>query len=171
VVGIGSHDELAATHRQQMIAPQDAPDLLLSHYEAGALDQRRDPPVSMIAMRQGRSLDGIPQGHFRLAGRLLLPVSIKARPAHRCQLTHALDRQSALRLPAADLGVDAVPPGAPLCRCNPSTLRKALLKKLASKLRRPSSPSRLATWASSSRIFFAWGSSSAAGRPFRAASR
>src|SRR5262249_852135 len=108
---------------------------------------------------------------FRLTGRLLLPVAIKARPAYSRQFAHALDAHLALRFPAADLVVDAVPPVSSLCRRSSSTLRKALLKKLASKLRRPNSPSRLATLASSSRIFFACGSSSAAGWPCRAASR
>ena len=92
MIGIARHHELAAPHGQQIIRPQDAPHLLLSHHEAGALDQRSDAPVSMIAMRQCHSLNGIPQGHFRLAGRLLLPVAIEACPAHRRQLAHPLDR-------------------------------------------------------------------------------
>src|SRR5271165_3593600 len=122
-------------------------------------------------MRQRRPLDGISQGHFRLTGRLLLPVAIEARPAHPRQLAHPLDTQLALRLPAADLVVDAISPGFSLCRRSPSTLRKALLKKLASRLRRPNSPSSPATLASSSRIFFACRSSAAAGWPCRAATR
>ena len=92
VVRIGGDDELAATHRQQIIRPQDAPHLLLSHHESGALDQRSDAPVSMIAMRQRHSLNGIPQGRFRLAGRLLFPVAVEACPAHTRQLAHPLDR-------------------------------------------------------------------------------
>src|SRR5436190_16224991 len=171
MVGIAGHHELAAAHRQQIIGLQNASDLLRSHHKSGALHQGSDAAVSMIAMRQSDPLDCVSQCRFRLAGYLLFPVAIETRPAHRCQFAHPLDSQFALRFPAADLVVDVVAPGASLFWLNPSTLRKALLKKLASKLRRPNSPSRLATLASSSRIFFACWSSSAAGCPCRAASR
>src|SRR6267154_2184698 len=170
MIGIGGHHELAAPHRQQVIGLQDASDLFLSHHKSGALYQGSDAAVSMIAMRQSDPLDGVSQRHFRLAGRLLFPVAIEARSAHRRQFAHPLDSQLALRFPAADLVVNVVTPRASLFWRNPSTLRKALLKKLASKLRRPNSPSRLATLASSSRIVFTCGSSAAAGCPFCAAS-
>jgi len=92
VIGIARHHELPAPHGQQVIVPQDAPDLLRSHHEAGALDQRSDAPVSMIAMLQRGALYGVSQSNFRLAGRLPFPVPIKACPAHRGQLAHPLDR-------------------------------------------------------------------------------
>src|SRR6516162_3946860 len=171
MIGIGGHHELATAHRQQIVLAHHAPDLFLPHHETGPLDERSDAPVPIAAMLHCVPLDGIPQCHFCLARRLLLPVAIKARTAHPRQLAHPLDRHFALRFPAADLVVDAVPPSLSFGWRNPSTLRKALLKKLTSKLRRPNSPSKLATSASNSRTLLACGSSAAAGCPCRAASR
>jgi len=115
----------------------------------------------MIPMRQRDPLNRIPQHHFPRRA----PSALEARRL-TCANSHIRWIVNlALRLPAADLVVDAVPPDASLFWRNPSTLRKSLLKKLTSRLRRPNSPSRLATWASSSRILLACGSSSAAGWP------
>src|ERR1039457_5142617 len=166
VIGVGRHHELATAHRQQIVVSHGAPYLLLAHYKPGTLQQRCDPPISISPIGQRRSLHRVPQCRLCFSRRLLLPVPIETRPAPPCQFTHPLDTHLALRLPAADLVVDGIPPGFSLCRRNPSTFRKALLKKLASRLRRPSSPSRPATWASSCWIFRACSSGAPATEPF-----
>jgi hypothetical protein len=56
-------------------------------------------------------LDRVAQGHLGFRGRFLFPVPVETGPAHRRQLTHPHDAQSALRFhPPADFGVEAISP-------------------------------------------------------------
>src|SRR5688500_847764 len=110
MVAASGHNEFSVTHCQQIIDPQDTPDLLLPGDETGALDQSTDAPVSVAPMRQRRALHRIAQCRLGLARLLLLPFPIETGPAHACQFAHPLDGQLALRFPATDFVVDAVPP-------------------------------------------------------------
>ncbi len=127
---------------------------LLAHYKPGSLQQRCDhadirhipdwpAPFSVSRPRSAR---------LGFSGRLLLPVPIETLPGSLLSIhTSAGYSFEPCALPAADLVVD-VYCARLFCsaRRTPSTFfARHFLKKLASRLRRPSSPSRLATCASS----------------------
>jgi len=71
--------------------------------------------------------------HLLLHRQWLLQPPVEACPAHRSQLTQALDAQATLqRHPFPDLLVDAFSPDWLLAWRRASTFRKALLKKSTS---------------------------------------
>jgi hypothetical protein len=78
MIGIARNYELPPPDRHQIVLAHQSPDLFRTHQEALPLKDNCDPSISVITVRQHRSLNGIPHSHLGRGRFLLFPTPIEA---------------------------------------------------------------------------------------------
>jgi hypothetical protein len=115
-VGVGGDHKLPVPQTHQVIGAHPAVDALVIHRPVLPVKFSRDPSPAVAGKFQGHALDGIPQGHLRLRLRPGRAITVKPRPAHSGQPTHAFHRQAFVPLLLGlDLRVDS---GLPFKACS-----------------------------------------------------
>src|SRR5215469_13597431 len=121
-------------HRQPVILPHNPRHSLVIHHHTSTSQFRRNTSITITPpMFQRDLLNRGSHFHLFLLWLRFLQPTVETCPAHRRELTHALDAQATLqRHHFPNLIVDAFSPAVLLAWRRASTFCKALLKKSTS---------------------------------------